>query len=309
MIHLIPKRGGHMSNAEFNVAYCGQALDDNAMDVRDLAPALLAVGGACERANAMVNGQKVQIAVNVKAGFKPGSFEILMSLAQTLSADQTTILLANAEQLLKVLGLVGSGLVGAIALVVKLKGGKPDKVTNISNNSIAITINGCTFNTTPQALNISQDPVFKSNMHKALSPLNRNGIDRFSYGPDSIEKMVIGKSDVEFFNPPDITEDVPYAESEATMAYEVFTPQPGGGNYKWRFAIGGGDRFTATMADEKFMAKVEAGEIAFRNGDIAKINLRTRAWKIPGGGLKTEHTVLEVIEYLPRDDAPPQLPF
>jgi hypothetical protein len=49
------------SSSEFSVVYDGEALAENLMDVRDLAPALLALGEAFEIANGVLNGDRTAV--------------------------------------------------------------------------------------------------------------------------------------------------------------------------------------------------------------------------------------------------------
>jgi hypothetical protein len=58
------------------------ALQSGTMDVRELAPALLAVADLCERANTLVNGDTTSIVVNVRADFRRGSFQVHFDLVQ-----------------------------------------------------------------------------------------------------------------------------------------------------------------------------------------------------------------------------------
>ena len=44
-----------MAEIEFHIAYDGPALVDGRMDVRDLAPALIALGELFQEANGMIN--------------------------------------------------------------------------------------------------------------------------------------------------------------------------------------------------------------------------------------------------------------
>ena len=66
-----------MSKETFTIAYDGPALQDGAMEVRDLAPALLALGQLLDAANATLNGDAAKIKLQVKAT-GTGSFEIAL---------------------------------------------------------------------------------------------------------------------------------------------------------------------------------------------------------------------------------------
>jgi len=65
-----------MSHATFQIIYDGPALENSTMDVKDLAPALLALGEAIEQANFSTNHQKASVVLNVRASFKTGCFGI-----------------------------------------------------------------------------------------------------------------------------------------------------------------------------------------------------------------------------------------
>lgn len=101
-----------MNKAKFNVLYDGVALENSEMDVKDLAPALLALGSLLEEINYVINKDKAKVAVNVKASFKTGCFGIeldtivsLLQQAHSLFSDQKV---ATAKELLEWAGLIGT---------------------------------------------------------------------------------------------------------------------------------------------------------------------------------------------------------
>src|SRR5688572_13132490 len=75
-----------------HVAYDGPALADGSMDVRDLAPALLALGELLQSANRVLNEDKATLAVKVQADFKTGSFDIGIGLFQSIGTQLMAIL-------------------------------------------------------------------------------------------------------------------------------------------------------------------------------------------------------------------------
>ena len=85
---------GDVSQAQFTIAYDGPALRDGVMDVRDLAPALLAVGKLFDAANLTINGNAATVSVRVRATV-PGSFEILIDLAQTITQHLTDLFVGD----------------------------------------------------------------------------------------------------------------------------------------------------------------------------------------------------------------------
>jgi hypothetical protein len=76
----------------FTLVYEGGELNSGEMDVFELAPALLAVGETFKAADTVLNGSETTVSTSVRAEFRKGSFEILFSIHQHLTAAAGGIL-------------------------------------------------------------------------------------------------------------------------------------------------------------------------------------------------------------------------
>ena len=65
---------------EIELAYDGSAVADGTMDVRDLAPAMFAVGNLFEVANLIFNGRTTTVVVSLRAT-RSGSFDMVFQVA------------------------------------------------------------------------------------------------------------------------------------------------------------------------------------------------------------------------------------
>ena len=119
-----------MSTARFVIAFDGPGVEAGTIDVRDLAPALLALSKAVDAANRTINGDAAPAHIQVKAT-TVGCFEVDLNLVLHGWAAIKGLLLTEdgqaATSLLQWLGFlgiptVGVGAMGLIQLYRKLNG-------------------------------------------------------------------------------------------------------------------------------------------------------------------------------------------
>jgi hypothetical protein len=291
-----------MNNVELFITYDGPALRDHVMDVKDLAPALIAIGGLFEESNRVLNGSEIKLKIQVKA-LEPGSFGINLEIIQsTLShfsnilTGETVTSILNLKEI--IIGGVVFGTVtvqGLFGLIRRLKGGKPDSINDLKNGYIEIAFKDETFIIPSKLLELYKEESIRVAVQDSLKPLHRVGIETFNIIDKKklIEK--VSKDEVHFFDAPHIA-DQKILEYEHESAYSIVSLAFKEDN-KWRLHDGS-STISVNVKDESFLNDVEHNRISFAKGDILICKVKTTQYK-SSTGLKTEYDILNVIDHQP----------
>lgn len=288
------------SIAEFKIAYDGEALRSNSMDVRDLAPALLAFGKLFDEANRVINDNKTSVRLQVKAT-TAGSFNISFLLDQSFLTQITGFLTGEpvtaAANLITLLGF-GSTItaVTLLTLIRWLKGDKPSKITDLKNGMLQIEYGTESLTVPLELLRLYQDIAVRKATEEILEPLKSKGIDTFRI-IDSREVVVetITKSEIIYYKLPEIEDEI-ISQAENITAYSIIS-LAFKEDRKWRL-YDGNSAINVTLSDNDFLYKVDNNLVSFAKGDILICNVKTTQYRT-NTGLKTEYEVLHVKEHKP----------
>lgn len=296
-----------MDQASFKIRFIGPAVEGHAIDVNDLAPALLAIGDLIKAANTELYGKKSGVAVKIEA-FEAGSFGIDFQVLHEVAQDIGTLIdMAGprAQNLVAVLGLAGLTCKGLLSLLHWSKGRPVAKISDDpidTKQVIFVTDDGDSLVVPRDTVVLYCSSVVRKKIEEAfVKPLSNNeGIESIVVSADDSKKaddaFTITQAEKSFYAVPSVTEtELISNETELWVQPISVTFKE---NNKWRFSTGkDGMTFYATMLDKDFMTRVMEG-LAISVEDKFRIKLRTEQ-KEAGNTLATLYYVVEVIEHRP----------
>lgn len=285
---------------KFYVIYDGWALEHHLMDVRDLAPAMIAVNDLLSNANKVLNGDKADLNLKVNASFKAGSFGMelhtvvhFLSQIRDMFAGENASAISNAWTILGIVGFVGGG--GLIGLIKFLRGKKPTKIID-EDGRLKVYINETEYyETDGKVVKLYKNRTIIGDLNKMLEPLEKDGIDSFFVSRTGDKKdanLAIDESELAYFDYQEIENDLSENITETFIQIEAAVFKD---NNKWKFD-NGGSPINAAILDEEFLRKIDSGELRFGKGDLLKVKLKT-IQTFAHGKLKTEFQVIEVLEH------------
>jgi hypothetical protein len=288
-----------VSVARFQIVYDGPALEGSTIDVRELAPALLALGQVLEEANATFNAGHAKVALRVSASFRSGCFGIDFSVVQGL-LDQALALfqrtpIAGAKELVELLGFVYGGAAGLVSAIKWLRGRAIREVIELENGKVRIVADEDFLETERKTIDLLRNYRLRAALEKAIyDPLERDGFNSVSLTDDPKKGFVlIDKSERGYFKAPPQEEEM-IDDRVDTVSLQLVSVSFRDEN-KWRFSDGGAP-FYAAVLDDDFLNRVKLSEESFTAGDILKVKLRKKQWLV-GDAMKSEHEVMEVMEH------------
>lgn len=284
------------TQASFKVYYSGPILDSGQMDVRELAPALLAIGGLLEESNRVLNAGKATIAVKVKK-FEDGSFGISFEVIQNYSSQLIDLFSGKdctaALNLLQIIGFGGVGYKSLFYLIKKAKGRKPRQAKVLEDGNIEIDFGGEVEEISKPVFNLYIDLKVRKEVENTIKPLSIEGIESFKVTDNKTVIETVKKDEVQYFNTPEI-EDEKIQERETIALYSIHSLSFKEDN-KWRLSDGT-STFFVTIKDEEFLRKVNENLISFSKGDILELKLKVITWETKDG-MKTEYEAIKVLSH------------
>lgn len=284
-----------MATASFTIYFDGPALKAGEMNVRELAPALLALGDMFDRSNQIINRGHATVTVNVKR-FPSGSFGVELSVAQTIIEQVKTLFsdvsLTDAANLAQILGFLGIGK-GLFWLIKRAKGRRPRRAVRLEDGRIRLEFEGFYEEVEEPVVDLFKDMGVRTAIAEALKPLEREGIDVFKVRYDNKTTETITREEAVYFVAPDI-EDEKLQEDVTTRVLAIISLSFKD-DRKWRF-YDGDSEFWATISDVKFLQMVDQNAAVFCKGDRLKVRIKTIQWDTPKG-LRKEYDIVEIIEH------------
>lgn len=299
------------------IAYNGPALESGEMDVKSLAPALIAFADLVDNVNRVLGGKsKIRVYLNGDS-INKGSFDITYLLDENL-LQQAKLFVGLAEEngladLMTILGWgktaaeYGAVIYGIFTLVKKIRGRKLSGIRHAEDKTAEISLaDGDKIVTSENTLKVFLDVNCRINLEKVIEPVKQDGIESFElrnpeHTNDKKPLEIITKNETpDFAAPPaaDTADEEPKQTEERELLVKISLISFEQG--KWKLTDGN-NMFWARIDDEEFCKKVENGDLSFTSGDMLRVRYYT-SQEIRAGNLHTDYIVSKVLELKKRPE-------
>lgn len=287
------------------IAYTGPSLDNGEMDIKELAPALIAFADLIESVNTVIGGdQPIKVLVN-QDSIQRGSFDVTLFLMANSILEQAKLFVGVADEsgitaLAEILGFASSGCASIFKLIKWINGRPIKTIENKAQNKTEITLtDDDKMQTNENTVRALLDVKCRMNIEKMIAPLYTEGIDGFELRnpEDKTDKSPwekIQKSDLNIFKSPPAQkiEDEESLSTTQRLIVQIIEPNFEGG--KWRLSDGN-NSFWASMEDKMFIDKVNSHSLVFGKGDVLIVDCYMQQC-IKNGKLSSDWIIKKVLE-------------
>jgi hypothetical protein len=292
-----------LAETAFRVVYDGPALVSGRMSVRDLAPALIALGDLFAEASEVIYPEGKPVALNIQAT-EEGSFDvhlILESLGpwedfKDLFGGDAVTALVNLKTL-----LIGGPSIGLFELIRIMAGRTVEREEPLGPGEIRITYSDGTVVEVPSQLaQLAGRFTVRKKARDVIAPLSKDGVERvkFTDEPTAPPTVVIEQEDLPAYQEAATAtdEEEVLLDEEREMVVQIasvsFEGRP------WRLSEGE-LTFPASIEDSEFLERVHAAREEFAEGDLLRCRVRVIQTRRPDGKLKPQYRVIQVIDHIP----------
>ena len=288
----------------FTITYDGPALAANRMDVRQLAPALIALADAVQATHSVAAPLEAPPGLQISAT-QPGSFSVDLLLRDAADLAGGAVDLLTSPQVGAVgaaMGISGVSLFGLLGWgirVVKRRHASPvigdPEPVQVRPGWVRLTFSDQTILEVPsQAVELAGNLAFRQAMSGVVEPLRQPGVDSLALTQDKRPVESITKDDLPAFGAPVVEEEL-LSDSTREVVLRLLTVSFVTGN-KWKVSDGARDLWVS-FKDLGFVQRVDTNQEAFRAGDLLRCSLRSQQWRKPNGDLRVDDSVVQVLHH------------